>query len=77
MFIFDILIYVYKKEFGYEALTQLIKRYNLATLKYLQGETKPCYVITDDEIDQIFEKEKIELTIIQFDGIVITMNKPL
>lgn len=59
---FDILIYVYKKEFGYEALTQLIKRYNLATLKYLQGETKPCYVITDDEISEIFEKENIALS---------------
>ena len=59
---FDILIYVYKKEFGYEALTQLIKRYNLATLKYLEGETKPCYVITDDEISGIFEKENITLS---------------
>ena len=59
---FDILIYVYKKEFGYEALTQLIKRYNLATLKYIQGETKPCYVITEDEIDEIYEKEKIVLS---------------
>ena len=59
---FDILIYVYKKEFGYEALTQLIKRYNLATLKYLQGETKPCYVITDDEISEIFEKENVTLS---------------
>ena len=59
---FDILIYVYKKEFGYEALTQLIKRYNLAILKYIQGETKPCYVITDDEIDEIYENEKIILS---------------
>ena len=59
---FDILIYVYKKEFGYEALTQLIKRYNLATLKYILGETKPCYVITEDEIDEIFEKENITLS---------------
>ena len=59
---FDILIYVYKKEFGYEALTQLIKRYNLATLKYIQGETKPCYVITEDEIDEIYEKEQIVLS---------------
>ena len=59
---FDILIYVYKKEFGYEALTQLIKRYNLATLKYILGETKPSYVITDDEIDEIFEKENITLS---------------
>ena len=59
---FDILLYTYKKEFGYEALTQLIKRYNLATLKYIQGETKPCYVITDDEIDEIYEKENIVLS---------------
>ena len=59
---FDILLYTYKKEFSYEALTQLIKRYNLASLKYIQGETKPCYVITDDEIDEIFEKEKIVLS---------------
>ena len=59
---FDILIYMYKKEFGYEALTQLIKRYNLASLKYVQGETKPCYVITDDEISEIFEKEQIVLS---------------
>ena len=58
---FDILLYMYKKEFGYEALTELIKRYNLATLKYLQGETKPSYVITAEEISEIFEKEKIML----------------
>ena len=59
---FEILLYTYKKEFGYEALTQLIKRYNLATLKYIQGETKPSYVITSDEIDEIYEKEKIVLS---------------
>ncbi len=59
---FDILLYTYKKEFGYEALTQLIKRYNLATLKYIQGETKPTYVITEDEINEIYEKEKIVLS---------------
>ena len=58
---FDILLYMYKKEFGYEALTELIKRYNLATLKYLQGETKPSYVITSEEISEIYEKEKIML----------------
>ncbi len=58
---FDILLYMYKKEFGYEALTELIKRYNLATLKYLQGETKPSYVITAEEISEIYEKERIML----------------
>lgn len=59
---FDILIYVYEKEFGYEALTQLIKKYDLATLKYVQGEAKPCYVITREEISDIYEKEQVQLT---------------
>ena len=59
---FDILIYVYKKEFGYEALTELIKKYNLAVLKYVEGETKPSYVITEKEIEDIYEQEKIVLS---------------
>ena len=32
---FDIIIYMYKNDFGYEALTELIKKYNLAELKYV------------------------------------------
>ena len=59
---FDILIYVYKKEFAYEALTELIKKYNLAELKYVEGETKPSYVITTNEIEDIFEKENLVLS---------------
>jgi len=59
---FDILIYMYKKEYGYEALTQIIKKYDLAVLKYVQGETKPCYVITEEEINDIFEKENLALS---------------
>jgi len=58
---FDILIYMYKKEFGYEALAQMIKKYDLATLKYIAGESKPSYVITSDEISEIFEKENFML----------------
>ena len=59
---FDILIYVYKKDFGYEALTEMIKKYNLAELKYLEGEAKPSYVITPQEIEEIYEKENVTLT---------------
>lgn len=59
---FDILIYAYKKEFGYEALTELIKKYDLAELKYVEGETKPSYVITSDEIEDIYEKENVVLS---------------
>jgi pilus assembly protein CpaF len=58
---FDILIYMYKKEFGYEALTEIIKKYNLAVLKYVEGDTKPSYVITSNEIEDIFEKENLQL----------------
>ena len=59
---FDILIYVYKKEFGYEALSELIKKYNLDVLKYVEGEAKPSYVITEQEINDIYEKENITLS---------------
>lgn len=58
---FDILIYMYKKEFGYEALAEMIKKYDLAVLKYVEGESKPSYVITADEISDIFEKENFAL----------------
>ncbi len=59
---FDIILYIYKKEYGYEALSEIINKYKLDSLKYLQGETKPCYVITDEEIDDIYEKENIALS---------------
>ena len=58
---FDILIHEYKKNFAYEALTEIIKKYNLAAPKYVENEAKPCYVITNDEINEIYEKEKIKL----------------
>ena len=58
---FDIIIYMYKKDFGYEALTQMIKKYNLAALKYVEGESKPTYVITEQEISDIYENENFTL----------------
>ena len=59
---FDIIIFMYKKDFGYEALNELIKKYNLAELKYTEGEAKPSYVITPEEISDIYEKENYTLT---------------
>ncbi|MCL2354352.1 MAG: CpaF/VirB11 family protein [Oscillospiraceae bacterium] len=58
---FDVLIHMYKKEFSYEALTQIIKKYDLARLKYTSGESKPSYVITADEISEIYETENLTL----------------
>ena len=60
---FDIILYMYKQEFGYEALSEIIKKYDLAQLKYLDGESKPCYVITEEEISDIYEKENFVLTL--------------
>ena len=59
---FDVIIHEYQKSFGYEALGEMIKKYNLAVLKYVQGESKPCYVITEDEISEIYEKENFKLS---------------
>ena len=59
---FDIIIYMYQKDFGYEALGELIKKYDLARLKYVDGESKPSYVITPEEISDIYTKENYTLT---------------
>lgn len=68
---FDILIYMYKKDFGYEALTEIIKKYNLAELKYIEGETKPSYVITAREIEDIFEQENLRLDFVDKLSVVV------
>ena len=59
---FDIIIHEYKKNFAYEALTEIIKKYNLAVLKYVSGDSKPSYVITSDEISDIYEQENFQLS---------------
>ena len=59
---FEIILYMYKQEFGYDALSEIIKKYELDKLKYVDGETKPSYVITTDEINEIFDKENFVLT---------------
>ena len=43
-------------------MTEIIKKYNLATLKFVDGESKPCYVITNEEIDDIYEKENFSIS---------------
>ena len=40
----------------------MIKKYNLATLKYVEGDMKPSYVITENEIEDIYEKENLILS---------------
>ena len=43
---FDVLIYMYEKDYGYNALETIINKYHLNELKYTAGESKPSYVIT-------------------------------
>ena len=38
----------------------MIKKYNLAELKVVEGSTKPQYVITEKDIDNIFEIENLK-----------------
>ena len=42
---FEIILYMYKNEFGYEAMAKIIDKYKLDDLKYVAGETKAiiCY----------------------------------
>ena len=54
---FDILLYMYKQQYGYNALSEIIKKYNLDELKKVYGSSIASYVITPEEIDEIFQKE--------------------
>ena len=54
---FEILLYLYKKQFKAEALTQIITKYNLDVPKYEFDPEVPSYVITASEIHQIFQNE--------------------
>ena len=60
---FDIIIYMYKKEFGYEAMSKLIKKYKLGELKYTAGDAKPSYVILPEEISAIYARENFMLSL--------------
>ena len=53
---FDILLYIFKQQFGYDALSELIKKYRLDELKCVYGSTIPSYVITPEEIDEILKE---------------------
>ena len=54
---FEILLHFYKKEYKAEALTQLITKYNLDVPKYEFDPEVSSYVITAEEINDIFDKE--------------------
>lgn len=58
---FDILLYSYKKEYGGEAITELIKKYRLDELVPMEDGTKG-YRISGERIIEIYQLEKPRLS---------------
>lgn len=56
---FNIILSTYKKKYNNDALTKLIEKYELDTIK---NDDEERYVILKEEIEHIYSKEKIKLT---------------
>ena len=72
---FEILMHVYKKAYKTEALTQMITKYNLDIPKYEFDPQVPSYVITAQEIDQIFSSEITDDTLSFDDKLEIVVQR--
>lgn len=60
---FDILLHVYKREHGLQALSMLIEKYSLAELKsIIEGGMTESYIITAEEIRSIYSREAPRLS---------------
>jgi len=59
---FEILMYKYKKEHGRKALAVFMDNYGLAEARYaIENKTRSSYVITTEDIYEIYEKEAPQL----------------
>jgi len=59
---FEILMYKYKREHGRKALAAFMDNYGLAEARYvIEDKTRSSYVITTEDIYEIFEKEAPQL----------------
>ncbi|MEF2964212.1 pilus assembly protein CpaF [Paenibacillus sp. M1] len=55
---FDIMLYLYKKQYGFQGLSKWIDKYELdVPKKVIEDQTVDSYIITGEEIDRIFKKE--------------------
>ena len=60
---FDILVYLYKKEYKYDALKNLIEKYDLdKEKKIIENQTTISYIITKEEIENIYNEESESLS---------------
>jgi len=59
---FEILLYFFKKYYGKEALAALIEKYDLDKERYeIEERLEPSYIIREEDINEIYLKEGIEL----------------
>ena len=72
---FEILLHIYKKSYKADALTKLITKYNLDYPKYEFDPEVPSYVITAEEIDDIFVREVGEDTLSFDDKLEIVVQR--
>lgn len=72
---FEILLYMYKKRYKADALTEIITKYNLDVPKYEFDPEVPSYVITAEEIHQIFKNEVYEDTLSFEDKLEIVVQR--
>ncbi len=59
---FDILLYVYRKKYGKNALTKIIKMHNLDTSKYSEKDESIYYSISSSQIENIYDNSTISLS---------------
>ncbi|MFD1736223.1 ATPase, T2SS/T4P/T4SS family [Bacillus salitolerans] len=71
---FDILLHLYKKQYGYEALLKLILKYNLNLPKVIDDE-EGVYIITPKEIEDIYDREIAPTTLSTEDKLKIITQR--
>lgn len=60
---FEILMYFYKKKYGKDALSEMIKEYRLDRERYvIEDKTQPSYLILNEDIDAIYAEKSFDLT---------------
>ncbi|MDQ0885047.1 pilus assembly protein CpaF [Paenibacillus sp. V4I9] len=60
---FEILMYFYKKKYGKDALSEMIKEYRLDRERYvIEDKTQPSYLILNEDIDAIYTEKSFDLT---------------
>ncbi len=72
---FEILMHMYKKQYRAEALTQIIEKYNLDEPKFEFDPEVSSYVITENEINDIFFNEVREDSISFDDKLEIVVQR--